>query len=362
MPNTPKVNKSDLKVQRKGAKDADSSNAVVELIRLIAHGLGEALRGSVPGQRPMLYSSFLICTLSLAGGVLLVSSGIAKDNPSLQKVTVVSCVVVFLFGIGALLYVVCAPQRREANGSHPEMLQEFVDLVVRSKEADLRLTSFCCPDSKERAIPNLDGDKFMHRVIYHLWADPEGSSISAHFVPDESASPKYHLQVDFNNRGAYRSNVAIRPAGRSAFKNDGGDQFLCMELKVIPGEGRVDSVAVAFRICDRFLTQWVWGEGMDARTYYLVPPADLGLSKGDWAKIGIPLQRDESSARKFFVFPEDGNHLYPAEKTTPWGIVPFLVVEMGNGEDPQGPGRGCGRLLIRNIHFGSEYPSAIRPH
>lgn len=228
-------------------------------------------------------------------------------------------------------------------------LKKFCDHVKRAT-GDLQLFRFCCPDPADEQSPTWD-EEFRHASVYHLWADPDEGSISCNWTKD---GKRDCLAIRFLNKRGYASNVAIRPQGARCLirHSDKREDYLCFNLKVASAQGELSEIAVAFRIYDRYFTQWIWGTSENAKMYYVIRQTD------EWVKVAIPF-----TLPPWTVFPADSNHLYVDKGMTDRFAkeIPAVVLEVGSDVGPHGPGPGAGTLLVCDIELADHDPKILQP-
>ncbi len=236
--------------------------------------------------------------------------------------------------------------------SRQPVLSHVQRMVQVSRAPDLLLHTFYGLSARpiQEAPPDFTS-------IYYLWADAEGSSISANLEsPDQARGGLRHFAIRFNNApGTYSSNVAFRPGGTSGLDNSGNPpgpnnacrRYLSFEARrPQPEPGTLEVIALAYRVIDRFGTHWMLQRG-----------ARIDRVTDDrWTTLNIDL-----ADRAWSVFTSDGNYLY-ARRVPDFSMIVGLVIDFGSDAgEGEPPGDGQGIVHLRNFRLReTSLPEAVQ--
>lgn len=236
-----------------------------------------------------------------------------------------------------------APLLRRSAAETRQPVLSFVQRKMKIlRVSDLLLHTFhgLSPRPIQKAPPDFTS-------IYYLWADAEGSQISASLEPKEPPETGLrHFAVKFVNApGTYSCNAAFRPGGTSALDNAPGtpsdsgfaNRYLSFEARrPRPKRGGLEVIGMGYRVIDRMGTHWMLQRGARIDR----------VNSTQWAPFNIDL-----GDRAWSVFTSDGNYLY-ARNLPDFSLIVAVVIDFGSDEgDGEPPGDGEGEVHVRNFRL-----------
>jgi hypothetical protein len=314
-----------------------------EIFDLVSKGIDQA----PPIFRPVLVIAGLGSLITFAVGMGLIS---ARQHELGYKIAIAS--LVFLCVTLGCVVILVRFGHRSTQAKESKPAKEIPAVATgTAAESDKKpaapdavLRAICCPKHEPTAPAKLDAYS-----VYHLWADPRGSSIKATFNDDDA--PDYLILEFENKRQGWASNVTLRPCGLSPYLRGKEDRYLCLEF-LLPGPidaDPMDRVALSFRIYDENGTIWFLGQNENDLAIKQVKTG----AKNKWSTLSLPLD-----PTLWKPFNGDGNNLSrsPTPAINEMILAVVLVVGAWQGANKE-PGAGKGKLLVRNIRFEKEVPA-----
>lgn len=174
-------------------------------------------------------------------------------------------------------------------------------------------------------------------AVYYMWTDTfKQNTIQASIESNDNDNS--FLQVIFNNKSGWLSNIAIHPMNEQALDNQNDSKLKYRFLKIlarVPREvlGFSPKVGITLRICDRNLTYWE----------YANKPGEfiqLPILIDGWQKQYVDLEDN----RLWHKFKSDGNYKNPAS-IPDFSVISGIVLIFG-GFNPGETTPACGEGIV----------------